>query len=41
MSVLDLWPDEVLGHLRHLAAQPVVADLSHVNAADTARVGFA
>ncbi len=27
MSVLDQWPDEVLGHPRHLAAQPVLADL--------------
>jgi hypothetical protein len=27
VSVLDQWPDEVLGHPRHLAAQPVLADL--------------
>ena len=27
MSVLDQWPDEVLRHPRHLAAQPVLADL--------------
>ena len=27
MSVLDQWPDEVLGHPRHLAAQPVLAAL--------------
>lgn len=27
VSVLDRWPDEVLSHPRHLAAQPVLADL--------------
>jgi hypothetical protein len=27
VSVLDQWPDEVLSHPRHLAAQPVLADL--------------